>query len=340
MTQPSNLPAPSPELFFETLNAYQRTAALKGAIELDLFTAIGEGVQTADTLARRCGTSERGMRILCDYLVVLGFLTKADNRYRLTPDSAMFLDRRSPACVASAAAFLASPTLTENFQDIAALVRRGGTLDRAEGTVAPEHPIWVEFARAMVPLMALPAELIAKLLHAEAGPKWKVLDIAAGHGLFGITLAKHNRNAEIVAVDWPNVLALAKENAQAAGVADRYRTIPGSAFDVDYGAGYDLVLLTNFLHHFDKPTCERLLRKIHAALGSGGRVVTLEFIPNEDRVSPPIAASFSLMMLGTTPSGDAYTFSECEQMFRNAGFSASELHPLPPAVQHVVVSHK
>jgi ubiquinone/menaquinone biosynthesis C-methylase UbiE len=192
----------------------------------------------------------------------------------------------------------------------------------------------------MAPLLALPAELIAQLLDAASGQKWKVLDIAAGHGLFGVTLAKHNPNAEIVAIDWPNVLEVAKENAQAAGVADRYSVIPGSAFEVDFGNGYDLVLLTNFLHHFDLDTCERLLRKVYTALKVDGRVVALEFVPNEDRVSPPVAASFSMMMLGTTPSGDAYTFSEYDRMFRNIGFSSSELHALSPTFQQVVISYK
>ena len=331
---------PSPELFFETLNAYQRTESLKAAIAFDLFTAIGGGARTPEALAKKCETSERGMRILCDYLVVIGFLTKEGNRYGLTPDSAAFLDKRSPTYLAGAAKFLTSPMLTEGFKDIAAAVRKGGTVLGQEGTLAPEHPVWVEFARAMAPMMALPAELLAKLLGAGSAKKWKVVDIAAGHGLFGITLAKHNPNAQIVALDWPNVLAVARENAQAAGVAGRFSTIPGSAFDVDYGEGYDLVLLTNFLHHFDPETCEKLLRKVYAALRSGGEAVTLEFIPNEDRVSPPMAASFSMIMLGTTPRGDAYTFAEYDRMFRNAGFSSSALHPLPPSYHQVVISQK
>jgi ubiquinone/menaquinone biosynthesis C-methylase UbiE len=340
MAQVAETHQPSPALFFETMNAYQRTAALKAAIELDLFTAIGEGAHTAAALAQRCEASERGMRILCDYLVVIGFLTKDENRYGLTPDSAAFLDRRSPSYIATAATFLASPMLTEGFDDVAAVVRKGGTVISEEGSLEPEHPVWVEFARAMAPLMTLPAELIAKLVGADSGQKWKVLDIAAGHGLFGIAIAKHNPNAEIVALDWPNVLEVAKENARAAGVADRYGVIPGSAFEVDYGTGYDLVLLTNFLHHFDPETCELLLRKVYAALETSGRAVSFEFVPNEDRVSPPVAASFSLMMLGTTPSGDAYTFAELDRMFRNTGFSRSELHPLPPTFQQVVISHK
>ena len=121
---------------------------------------------------------------------------------------------------------------------------------------------------------------------------------------------------------------------------DRFTTRPGSAFEVDLGGPYDIALLTNFLHHFDPPTCEALLRKVHAALRPGGRAATLEFVPNEDRVSPPPAAAFSLMMLGSTPSGDAYTFAELDQMFRNAGFTASDLHPLPPTFEQVVISHK
>ena len=150
----------SPTLFFETMNAYQRSAALKGAIDLDLFTAIGEGIETAPELAQRCAATERGMRILCDYLVVGGFLTKDGDHYGLTPDSAAFLDRRSPACMASAARFLASPMLTDGFKDLAASVRKGGTILSSEGHLAPDHPIWVEFAQAMAPLMTLPAELM------------------------------------------------------------------------------------------------------------------------------------------------------------------------------------
>ena len=98
--------------------------------------------------------------------------------------------------------------------------------------------------------------------------------------------------------------------------------------------------LTNLLHHFDPATCEVLFRKVHAALADGGRAVTLEFVPNEDRVSPPEAASFSVMMLISTPSGDAYTFSELERMAANAGFSRSTMHPLPPTIQQVVISEK
>jgi len=336
-TQPASQPTPA--LLFDTINAHQRTEAIKAAIELSLFTTIAAGNKSAEAIAKACDASQRGTRILCDYLVIIGFLTKQDDTYSLTPDSAMFLDQNSPAYMGTVIEFMLSPMLTDNFNDLAAVVKKGGSISE-EGTIAPDHPVWVKFARAMAPMMALPAQLLAPLVDPNANESLKILDIAAGHGLYGLAFAKQNPNAEVTAVDWANVLEVAKENAQAAGVSDRYHTKAGSAFDVDYGDGYDLVLLTNFLHHFDPPTCEMLLRKVHNALADGGRAVTLEFIPNPDRVSPPQAAAFSLMMLGGTPGGDAYTFAELERMFSNAGFAHSEWRELPPTIQRVVISTK
>jgi len=330
---------PSPQLFFETANAFQRTEALKTAIELELFTAIAEGKQTAEDIGARCKASARGTRILCDFLVVHGLLTKHANRYALTPDSAVFLDKHSKAYVGGALRFLLLPSAVEGYKHLTEAVRKGGTA-RDEHSLTPEHPMWVEFARGMAPLMAMPAELLAKLLRAEEGAKWKVLSLAAGHGLYEVTLARHNRNAEVWAVDWANVLEVAKENAAAAAVAGRYHTIPGSAFDVEYGDGYDIALVVNFLHHFDQLTCEALLRRVQASLKPGGRAVIVEFVPNDDRVTPPLAASFSLIMLAGTPAGEAYTFKELQRMLSNSGFRSSELHPLPPTFFNVVIGTK
>jgi hypothetical protein len=136
------------------------------------------------------------------------------------------------------------------------------------------------------------------------------------------------------------VLAVAAENAQRAGVAARHTLLPGSAFETDWGGPYDIVLLTNFLHHFDVPTCQQLAAKAHAALAAGGRALTLEFIPEPDRVTPPPSATFALTMLATTARGDAYTFAEYEQIFAHAGFRRSEFHALPPTTQQAVVSYK
>ena len=335
----SHMTEPSPTLFFQTVNAYQRTAALKAALELGLFTAVGQGARTAKALAERCDASERGTRILCDALTMFGFLTKHGQEYVATRNTACFLDQRSPAYLGDTLNFMLSSTMTSGFRGLTQAVRKGGTTLTEEGTVAPEHPEWVTFARAMAPLMAGPATAIAQLVTTWPKKPRRVLDVAAGHGLFGIEIAKSSPNTEVVALDWANVLTVAEEQAKAAGLGERYRTLAGSAFDVELGTDYDVVLLTNFLHHFDPETCEALLRKVHAALSREGRVVTLEFVPNDDRISPE-SADFSLIMLATTPAGDAYTFAELDRMFRNAGFGRSELHPVARSIEHVIVTYK
>ena len=327
---------PSPEKLFETLTAYQHTAALKAAIELDLFTAIGEGRNSVLSLVRRIQGSERGVRILCDFLVVIGFLTKTGGRYGLTADSAVFLDKRSHAYAGSMKNFLASPLMMEGFKDLATVVRTGRPLADHQFSCV-EHPIWVEFARSMAPLLYLPAQETAKLLDNES--EMKVLDLAAGHGMFGITIAQRNPRASIVALDFPSVLTVANENATRAGVSDRYSLLPGNALELDFGTGFSAVLVPNLLHSFDRAANELLLKKAYTALDPQGRLVVVEFAPNEDRVSPRQPALFALLMLANN-SGDAYTVSELGAMLNNAGFSECEIHPLAATPFTAVVAAK
>jgi 2-polyprenyl-3-methyl-5-hydroxy-6-metoxy-1,4-benzoquinol methylase len=234
----------------------------------------------------------------------------------------------------SVAGFFTHPVMMAKYDDVAGLVRRGGAADH---TLAPGDPIWVEFARRMAPMFGITSRNVAAIL-ATPGRRQKVLDVAAGHGLFGIEVALRNPDATLTFQDWDNVLDVARENASARGLADRFTTIPGSAFDVAFGNGYDVVLLPNFLHHFDRAANVALLRKVHAALKDGGRVAIVEFVPNEDRVSPPDGALFAMRMLGTTPAGDAYTLAEYQDMLHEAGFAPAEVHSLAPAPQQLIVA--
>ena len=331
---------PSPALFLETAMAFRRSAALRAALALDVFTPLAEGPLDASALAARCGAASRGIRILCDVLASLGILQKDVDKYSLTMEASVFLNRHSPACMADAFQFLSDPFIQSAFAGLTDAVRSGGTPQTGSNVLAPEHQFWLDFARAMAPVMAFPAEMIAGILGAGAAPRWNVLDIAAGHGMFGIAIARQNPNATITALDWPGVLDIAAKNAHGAGISDRYHIRPGSAFELDFGSGYDVILLTNFLHHFDPATNQALLRRVHAALAPGGRAAVLEFVPDEDRLAPHFAVMFAMNMLVHTASGDAYTFAELASMLRDAGFASAERHPLPPGPQTLVVAAK
>jgi 2-polyprenyl-3-methyl-5-hydroxy-6-metoxy-1,4-benzoquinol methylase len=327
----------NPGFVFETLLAYQRTAALRAAIEVNLFGALGAGPAEATELAARCGVSERGARILCDYLTTIGVVEKEESLYRHSPTSAVFLDPQSPASMASIVKLLGHPEMLRPWEQLTEIVRSGRTVLPGEGTVEPNNPVWVEFAHTMVPMIAPAIVPLADAVCKHRPGPVRVLDIAAGHGMFGIGIARQNAAARIVALDWTAVLEVAKENARAAGVLERMEFRAGSAFDVEFGGPYDAVLLTNFLHHFDEETCVALLKKIRAALAPGGITATLEFVPNEDRVSPVMAAQFSMMMLGTTAKGDAYTLRDLERMHLAAGFSGIAPDAINVGPQTIVI---
>mgnify|MGYP002358141597 FL=1 len=134
------------------------------------------------------------------------------------------------------------------------------------------------------------------------------------------------------------MVEIARQHAGKMGVGERYATIAGDAFTVDLKGPYDVVLLTNLLHHFSAEKCVALLKRLRGALKPGGKLVTLEFVPNADRVSPPMSAGFPLVMLATTAEGDAYTFAELEKMLKAAGFNRNVMYQVENSPQQVVVS--
>jgi 2-polyprenyl-3-methyl-5-hydroxy-6-metoxy-1,4-benzoquinol methylase len=329
------------DLFYSSVNAYYRTAAIKAAIELGVFDVVGEGNKTLQEIATECKASDRGIRILCYFLVSIGFLKMQDDQFYMTRDMTMILSRKYPGYLGGSIDFLLSPYIMDAFKDLASVVRTGNiNLSEKGGVNAPDHPQWVTFAKAMGSMMSLPSMLLADLVDTHPCRPIKVLDLAGGHGLFGIAVAERNPNAKVTCIDWANVLEVAKENAIQANVHDRIEFRAGNAFEIDYGNDYDVILLTNFLHHFDMEGCEKILAKAKESLNEYGRAFVFEFISNEDRVSPSLASTFSMMMLGTTPSGEVYSFSDMKKMFMNTGYSHVELKPIPPAMERVVVSYK
>ena len=317
---------------FDCFTAYQKTAAMQAAIDIGLFTAIAAGNATVPSIAKATSASEKGVRVLADYWTVQGLLTKSKDSYSLTPESNTFLNRASPAYMGSALGFLNGP-ITPFFTRLTEAVRKGGC--QSAGSVETEYEGWIPFAKEMGAMMFPTAQAIAKLLGPATG---RALDVAAGHGYFGIVLAQQNPTLKITALDWPKVLDVAKQHATQMNIADRYTTLPGDAFKLDLQGPYDIILLTNLLHHFSSDQCISLLKRLRAALKPTGRLVTLEFIPNEDRISPPMSATFPLVMLATTAAGDAFTFPELNQMLTTAGFTNNKLHQPQDVPQQIIVS--
>jgi 2-polyprenyl-3-methyl-5-hydroxy-6-metoxy-1,4-benzoquinol methylase len=324
----------TPIQFMECLNGFQKSAVARTAIELEIFTHIARGRDTVEQIAAATDAAQRGIRILLDGLTVLDLIVKEGNCYRLTRESALFLDRESPDYVGGTVGFQHTAFMYSAFAQFTAAVRKGGAAVSEEGSMECGHPVWLDYARSMTPMAIPPARVTAQL----AGRVEKVLDVAAGHGMYGISILQNCSVARCVAVDWPGVLELARENARIAAVEVRWRALPGSIFDVDLGGGYDAVLLPNILHHFDHAGCVAMLSRLHGAMAENGRLFIVEMIPHEGRVSPSAAAWFALTMLATTASGDAYTLAEYTDALQQSGFAVARQHPVPGSARSVLVA--
>lgn len=161
----------NPTMVLDMAQAVQKTAALRAAIDLDLFRAVGHGLGDVASIARHTKASERGIRILCDFLVINGVLAKDGEGYKHTPSSAAFLDPASPRCIASVAHFMTNSMLIDGLTRLSDVVRAGRTQLPGEGSVEPENPIWVEFAENMAPMMGpMAGPLSAVLLEGHDGP--------------------------------------------------------------------------------------------------------------------------------------------------------------------------
>lgn len=321
--------APNPQQVLAMLGATQQSAALIAAIKLDLFTALTDAPLTAAELGAKVGAAERGARTLADYLTLAGLLRKQESRYSLSPTANVFLNRRSPAAIADAAGWWEFISGQVSAEAVLAAVRAGGN---AQGAAPPEA--WVLFARSMGVIARMPARIIAEKLAAPLlADGGAVLDVAGGHGEYGIAVARLCPKAEVTILDGAPVLEVARANADKAGVGPRYHTVAGSIIPASEGEValkpvYNLILVTGFLHMFGPAVIEALMAKVKRALAPGGAVIVEDFVPDPDRIAPPAAAAFSLTMLIATAEGDSYTETEFRQMFARAGFSRFERHAL------------
>jgi hypothetical protein len=335
-------PVQTPEQVLALLQGFMGTAALKAGLDLEVFTHVAKGTDTAEKIAAAKQVSPRAMRILCDALVVFGVLTKSDGHYAVPPVAQMLLVKGSPTYLGAMSRIIGAKPIWDEASRLTELVRAGHRL-APEGAETPGNPFWEDFSRGSRNMATMAGPGVAETAAAwfGAGGPAKILDIAAGSGMYGFSALKRFPNAKLVSVDWPNVLKLAEPTAAQMGLKDRVEFRPGDIFKDDLGAGYDLVLAVNIYHHFNIEQCTELTRRLYSATASGGALVIVDAVADEKRETERFALVFALTMLIWTEDGDTYTLAEYARMLNGAGYREVEMRRLPgPAPQQAVLARK
>ncbi len=311
-----------PRSLMQIYMAMTGSRVLTAALQLDLFSRLAEGAETAADLAQSAGASERGTRMLLDGLCALGLLAKQDGNYQLPPSSRTFLVRSSPDYVG---ALMETDDLWNAWGGLTTVVRTGRPVHAVENRERAEafFPILI---RSLHVLNREPARLLAKALGAGAAHRGlRVLDIGAGSAVWSIAIAEADPQAHVTAQDFPGVLEATRGFAERHDLAGRFDYLPGNLNDVSFGtARFDLAILGNIVHSEGERATRRLFPRLHAALRPGGRVAIVEFVPAEDRTGPPPALLFALNMLVNTEHGDTFTLSQYRAWLAEAGFAQVE----------------
>jgi SAM-dependent methyltransferase len=292
---------------------------LEAAVQFKVFDLLDGGPKSLDELTAATGASQRGLRMLLDGLVGLELLRKEKGQYDLTAESAAFLVSGKPAYQGGMFRHV-SGRLMKHWMHLGESVRTG----KPAASVNREEfggPFFREFVEDLFPRGYPAARRLAETLDIEhVKTPVKVLDLAAGSGVWSIALAERSHHVTVTAVDWPEVIPVTMHVAQRQGVADRYRFVEGDLLEADFGHGHNVAVLGHILHSEGEDRSRRLLEKVFHTMAPGGVIAIAEMVPNDNRTGPAHALLFALNMLVHTDEGDAFTFSELSGWLRDAGF--------------------
>lgn len=300
--------------------AYAPPLIISAAVNNKVFDALQSGPKALDQVKKETGASRRGLRAIMDSLVGLDLLKKdRQSRYSLTPESQTFLMTDKPGTLAG---FFGSilPVMTSRWLRLSDIVRDGtpavAVNQETEGT-----EFFSQLVETIIPMSYAGAQKLAKHLNvAKTKDGLRVIDLAAGSGIWGIALAQKSSRVRVTAVDWAGMIPTTKRITGKFGVRDRFDFVEGDLLESNFGNGYDVATLGHILHSEGEDRSQQLLKKVFRALKSGGTIAIAEWLVNDDRTKPLPSLMFAVQMLVNTEKGNTFSFNEIKKWLEGAGF--------------------
>ena len=300
--------------------AYAPPLIISSAVSNKVFDKLASGAKTVEQVSKETGASTRGLRAIMDALVGLELLKKdRQSRYSLTPESEAFLISNKPG---SLAGFFGSilPQLNSRWLRLSEVVRDGRPVaavnQETEGT-----EFFSQLVENIIPMSYPSAQKLGDHLKvAKAKGEVRVLDLAAGSGIWGIALAQKSPRMRVTAIDWVGMIPTTKRITEKFGVRDHFDFVEGDLLQADFGNGYDIATLGHILHSEGEQRSRQLLKKTFGALKPGGTIAIGEWLVNDRRTEPTHALMFGVQMLVNTEQGDTFSFNEIKNWLEKTGF--------------------
>ncbi len=318
----SNATPVTPERIMQFAWGYVPPLVLEAAIRHRVFDLLDAGPQTVAALSKETGASERGLSAIMNALVGLNFLAKDTKEiYSLTPESAAFLVSSKPSFQGGVIRHC-SEQLIPKFLHLNDIVKTGKP-NKAVNQEGPGTEFFQQLVTDIFPMSYPAAQTLARHLQGHATGPMRVLDLAAGSGVWGIAIAQSSDKVSVTAVDWPDVIPVTRKTVTRFGLADRFSFVPGDLMEADFGKDHTVATLGHIIHSEGKERSRALLAKTFEALAPGGTIAIAEFLVNAERTGPPQGLFFAVNMLVNTDTGNTYSFEEISSWLEEAGF----MHP-------------
>lgn len=310
----------TPERIMQFAWGYVPPLVLEAAIRHRVFDVLDSGAKTAAEVQKATGASERGLRGIMNALVAMALLAKDDDgRYSLTPESAAFLVSTKPSFQGGLIRHCSEHLIPKwlHLNDIVGSGKPKASVNQqAEGS-----DFFQKFVTDIFPMSYPAATLLAEHLNLAGAGEVRVLDLAAGSGVWGIALAQASDRVRVTAVDWPDVIPTTRKTVERFGLSERFSFVEGDLLKADFGSNYTIATLGHILHSEGERRSRELLAKTFRALASGGTIAIAEFLVNPDRRGPVNGLFFAVNMLVNTDEGDTYSFEEISGWLTEAGFT-------------------
>jgi ubiquinone/menaquinone biosynthesis C-methylase UbiE len=320
MSTPVTTPV-TPERIMQLAWGYVPPLVLEAAIRHRIFDLLDGGPKTVSEIQKETSASERGLSAVMNALVGLNFLAKDKQGYfSLTPESATFLVSTKPSFQGGMLRH-GSEQLIPKWLHLNEIVMTGEPV-AAVNKEESGGDFFQQFVNDIFPLSYPAAQVLSRHYNANgASPAVRVLDLAAGSGVWGIAMAQGSEKVSVTAVDWPEVIPVTRKTVARFGLADRFSFVEGDLLQADFGRDHNLATLGHILHSEGSDRSQALLKKTFQALAPGGTIAIAEFLVNPDRTGPLHALFFAVNMLVNTETGDTYSFEEISSWLKDAGFA-------------------
>jgi ubiquinone/menaquinone biosynthesis C-methylase UbiE len=310
----------TPERLMQFGFAYAPPLIIGAAVSNKVFDALENGAKTVQQIKKQTGASERGLRAIMNALVGLKLLKKdRQGKYSLTPESAAFLVRNKPGSLAGFFA-MAQTHIIPDWLHLNEAVKTGAPpVALNKETQGPQF--FSVLVENIIPMSYPAATKLGEALNlAKKREPVRVLDIAAGSGIWGIALAQQSPSVRVTAQDWPEMIPITKRLTKKFGVADRFSYVKGDVLEAEFGNNYDIATLGHILHTEGEERSQKLLKKTFRALKSGGAIAIAEWLVDDDRTGPPNGLIFAVNMLVHSERGDTFSFNEIKAWLQDGGF--------------------